>query len=131
MRTLVSIVLAGSVMVLSFAAAAKDVTVDLELSFAVDIFGSIDEAKIRLQREGYVNVILQPEVVAVVMGSMLRRVAVTYVEWAGLYQNTIVGWHLIKDERLAAAFARCSAVESPVNPAPMTMASVSPLPARV
>jgi hypothetical protein len=87
MRTLVSIVLAGSVMVLSFAAAAKDVTVDLELSFAVDIFGSIDEAKIRLQREGYVNVILQPEVVAVVTGSMLRRVAVTYVEWAGLYQN--------------------------------------------
>lgn len=87
-------------------AQAKDVAVDLELVLAVDISGSIDEMEARLQREGYVNAILHPEVLNAIKGGMLRRVAVTYVEWAGLYQQKLVDWHLIEDEASARAFAR-------------------------
>ena len=105
-----------------FAAAAKDVAVDLELVLAVDVSGSIDEAEARLQREGYVNAILHPEVVAAVKGGMLRRVAVTYVEWAGLYQNIVVGWHLIADKRSAAAFAQ-KLIEAPIFTAAWTSIS--------
>jgi hypothetical protein len=110
---IISIFLAMSIAVWSFATAAKDVAVDLELVLAVDVSGSIDEAEARLQREGYVNAILHPEVVAAVKGGMLRRVAVTYVEWAGLYQNTVVNGHLIEDERSAAAFAQ-KLIEAPI-----------------
>ena len=119
MRTLF---LAMCIAVWSFATAAKDVAVDLELVLAVDVSGSIDEAEARLQREGYVNAILDPEVVAAVRGGMLRRVAVTYVEWAGLYQNTVVDWHLIVDERSAAAFAQ-KLIEAPIFTAAWTSIS--------
>ena len=122
MRTLFSIFLAMCIAVWSFATAAKDVAVDLELVLAVDVSGSIDEAEARLQREGYVNAILHPEVVAAVRGGMLRRVAVTYVEWAGLYQNTVVDWHLIVDERSAAAFAQ-KLIEAPIFTAAWTSIS--------
>jgi len=43
-------------------APAKEVVVDLELVLAVDISSSIDEEEARLQREGYVNAILHPDV---------------------------------------------------------------------
>lgn len=85
--------------------AAKEVAVDLELVLAVDISGSIDEEEARLQREGYVGAILHPEVMAAIKSGMLQRIAVTYVEWAGRYQNTLIGWSLIEDETSAMAFA--------------------------
>ena len=88
------------------AAQAKDVAVDLELVLAVDISGSIDELEARLQREGYVNAILHSDVLGAIKGGMLRRVAVTYMEWAGLYQQKLVDWHLIEDEPSARAFAQ-------------------------
>lgn len=93
--------------------AAKDIAVDLELVLAVDISGSIDELEARLQREGYVNAILHPDVLKAIEGGMLRRVAVTYVEWAGLYQNTLVDWHLIEDQKSAAVFAQ-KLLEAPI-----------------
>lgn len=98
---------------LSSAALAKDVAVDLELVLAVDISGSIDEVEARLQREGYVNAIIHPEVLEAIKGGMLRRIAVTYIEWAGLYQTTLVDWHLIEDERSAAVFAQ-KLLEAPI-----------------
>ena len=88
------------------AAQAKDVAVDLELLLAVDISGSIDELEARLQREGCINAILHPDVLGAIKGGMLRRVAVTYMEWAGLYQQKLVDWHLIEDEASARAFAK-------------------------
>ncbi len=98
---------------LSSAALAKDVAVDLELVLAVDISGSIDEVEARLQREGYVNAIIHPDVLEAIKGGMLRRIAVTYIEWAGLYQTTLVDWHLIEDERSAAIFAQ-KLLEAPI-----------------
>ncbi len=44
-------------------APAKEVVVDLELVLAVDISSSIDEEEARLQRKGYVNAILRPDVI--------------------------------------------------------------------
>ena len=43
-------------------APTEEVVVDLELVLAVDISSSIDEEEARLQREGYVNAILHPDV---------------------------------------------------------------------
>jgi hypothetical protein len=86
-------------------ASAKDRAVDLELVLAVDISGSIDEKEALLQREGYISAILHPDILAAIKGGMLRRVAVTYVEWAGQYQNVLVGWSLLEDAASAKAFA--------------------------
>ncbi len=66
--------------------------------------------------------ILHSEVVAAVKGGILLRVAVTYVEWAGLYQNTVVDWHLIEDERSAAAIAQ-KLIEAPIFAAAWTSIS--------
>ena len=87
-------------------APAKEVAVDLELVLAVDISGSIDEEEARLQREGFVNAILHPGVMRAIQSGMLRRVAVTYMEWAGLHQSVLVDCHLIEDQRGAAVFAQ-------------------------
>ena len=56
-----------------------------------------------MRREGYVNAFLHPDVLGAIKG-MLRRVAATYVEWAGLYQQKLVDWHLIEDEASAPRF---------------------------
>ena len=55
------------------AAQAKDVAVDLELVLAVDISGSIDELEARLQREGYINAILHPDVLGAIKGDAAPR----------------------------------------------------------
>lgn len=80
--------------------------VDLELVLAVDISGSIDDEESRLQRAGYVNALTDNHVVRAIKAGKLGRIAVTYVEWAGIhYQATIVDWAVIDGPETAAAFA--------------------------
>lgn len=64
------------------AAAEGEIAVDLELVLAVDVSGSIDPAEALLQREGYMQALVSPEVVRAVMAGPLGRIAVTYFEWA-------------------------------------------------
>ena len=42
---------------------AEDTPVDLELVLAVDVSGSMDEGERALQRDGYVQAFLHPEVI--------------------------------------------------------------------
>ena len=87
-------------------AAAEDVPVDLELVLAVDISGSVDELEAQLQREGYVAALRHPHVIEAIQGGMFRRIALTYVEWAGdHYQRTMLDWTLIENAAAAHAFA--------------------------
>lgn len=80
--------------------------VDLELVLAVDISGSVDTFEARLQREGYLRALVHPKVVAAVTSGEYRRIAVTYIEWAGShFQNTVVDWTVIRDAASARAFA--------------------------
>ncbi|NNG04942.1 MAG: DUF1194 domain-containing protein, partial [Inquilinus sp.] len=87
-------------------AGAADLPVDLELVLAVDISRSIDAEEARLQRLGYASALTNPRVLAAIRSGFLGRIAVTYVEWAGIGSGSpAVGWSVIADADDAAAFA--------------------------
>jgi len=88
-------------------AQGHDVPVDLELVIAVDVSGSIDPEEAKLQRNGYVSAFADKEVIGAITGGMLGKIAVTYVEWAGIhYSRTVVDWTVIDSEASALAFSR-------------------------
>ena len=92
----------------SAAADAGTLEVDMELILAVDISRSMDIEELRLQRDGYVRALRDPDVIAAARGGLVGRIAVLYFEWAGPNsRNVIGGWTLIEDasgaETLAAA----------------------------
>lgn len=81
------------------AAHAQTTAVDLELVLAVDISGSIDPVEAQLQREGYMAALGSREVLDAIRSGVLGRIAVTYVEWAGIqHQETLVDWRIIENE---------------------------------
>jgi hypothetical protein len=87
-------------------ASAEDLDVDLELVLAVDVSGSVDEVEARLQREGYIAAMRHPDVIQAIQSGPHRRIAVTYVEWAGdQYQRTMLQWTLIEGAADAQGFA--------------------------
>jgi Protein of unknown function (DUF1194) len=88
--------------------AQESVAVDLELVLLADASGSIDDAEIRLQREGYAEAMADEQVLwAIGNGGRLGRVAVAYVEWASAAsQDVVVDWMVIEDEATAAEFGR-------------------------
>jgi hypothetical protein len=92
--------------VLATGAAAEDVDVDMELVLAVDVSRSMDPGEQNLQRQGYIEAIQHPEVLAAIREGVLGRIAVTYGEWAGPgLQKVIVPWTLIDGADSAATFA--------------------------
>ncbi len=93
-------------------AAAQERAVDLELVLAADISGSMDLEEANLQRQGFVEALRHPEVIEAILSGPLKRIAITYVEWAGdQHQHTLVDWTEIADA--ASAFAFAKAVEAP------------------
>lgn len=93
-------------LVFAVPAETGEVPVDLELVLAVDVSGSVDEYEAQLQRDGYVQAILDARVMRAIMSGVLGRIAVTYVEWASYdYQRTAVDWTLVHDQASAQAFA--------------------------
>ena len=94
---------------------AQDIppVVDVELVLAVDVSWSMDLDEQRLQREGYVNAIRDPDVVAAIRRGDWGRIAVTYVEWAGVgLQRTVVPWSIISSQAEADSFASALAEAS-------------------
>ena len=82
------------------------VDVDVELVLAVDISYSMDPEELTLQREGYMAAITSPEFLNALRSGMHARVAVTYVEWAGVIeQKIVVPWRLIDGPASAEAVA--------------------------
>jgi len=81
--------------------------VDLELAFVVDASGSIDEAEMTLQRQGYRDALAHPRVQNAIKGGFLRAIAVAYIEFAGdgCTQLT-VGWTRISNQQSADTFGR-------------------------
>jgi hypothetical protein len=80
--------------------------VDLELVLLADATGSIDEAEIRLQRQGYADAMADPQVLwAIRNGGRTGRIAVTYVEWASVAsQDVVVDWMVVDGEASARGF---------------------------
>jgi hypothetical protein len=85
---------------------AGSVDVDVELVLAVDISYSMDPDEQALQREGYVEALTSSEFLNTLRHGMHGRVAVTYVEWAGVIdQKIVMPWRLIDGPEAADAVA--------------------------
>ncbi|MGA7486488.1 MAG: DUF1194 domain-containing protein [Xanthobacteraceae bacterium] len=80
--------------------------VDVELALAVDVSYSMDPEEQALQREGYIGGITSRDFMQALRGGQHGKVAVTYFEWAGPYdQKIVVPWRLIDGPEAADAFA--------------------------
>lgn len=91
---------------LALAAGAAAEPVDLELVFAADGSGSIDDDELRLQRKGWGDALVSKEVLDGVRDGPIGAIAVAYMEWGGPQsQVLIVDWHVIRDEASAKIFA--------------------------
>jgi len=82
------------------------IPVDTELVLAVDVSYSMDPEEQQLQREGYITALTSREFMQALRGGMHAKVAVTYFEWAGPFdQKIIVPWRLIDGPEAADGFA--------------------------
>jgi len=80
--------------------------VDLELVLLADASGSIDDAEILFQRQGYASAITSPAILAAIANGFDRRIAVTYVEWGMVgSQEVVVPWTIVDGPESAQAFA--------------------------
>lgn len=78
----------------------------LELVLLADATGSIDDAEIRFQREGYARAITDPAVISAIRNTAYGRIAVTYVEWGdATSQDVVVDWMQIDGAASAEKFA--------------------------
>lgn len=94
-------------LLLSASPSARAQTVDLELVFAADGSGSIDDYELRLQREGYATALSDSKVLDAIASGGHGRIAVAYVEWGSpLSQHTIVDWMVIAGADDARAFGQ-------------------------
>ena len=86
--------------------ARADTEVDLALVLAVDISYSMDPEEQALQREGFAQAFRSPLVHEAIRDGLLGRIAVTYMEWAGAYdQKVIVPWAILDNPESILAFA--------------------------
>lgn len=103
-------ILIATLLIAVFAAAAParaGEAVDLELVFAADGSGSIDNDELALQRAGYAAALAHPKVLSAIHGGYHQKIAVAFMEWAAPEsQHTIVDWTVIRDEASARAFGK-------------------------
>jgi hypothetical protein len=96
----------GAALLVSPGVAEAQSEVDVALVVAVDISYSMDPDEQALQREGFAEAFRSPLVHDAVRGGMLGRIAVTYMEWAGAYdQRVIIPWTLLDNPESLMAFA--------------------------
>jgi hypothetical protein len=80
--------------------------VDLALVLAVDVSFSMEKDEQELQRQGFIEAFRSPEVHDAIRKGMLGRIAVTYIEWAGVtHQEVIVPWTVIEGSADSMEFA--------------------------
>ena len=80
---------------------------DLELVLLADATGSIDDAEIRFQRQGYAAALTHPQVLSAITNSLTGKIALTYVEWGDQFsQDVVVPWTVIDGAESAGHFAK-------------------------
>ncbi|WP_298822346.1 DUF1194 domain-containing protein [uncultured Roseibium sp.] len=88
------------------AAPAVSEELDLELVLLADATGSIDDAEIQFQRQGYAEAITDPSVLSAIASNAYGKIVVTYVEWADMFsQDVVVDWTVIDGKASAEDFA--------------------------
>jgi hypothetical protein len=96
------------------------IAVDAELVIAVDVSNSMDPEEQALQREGYIAALTSREFLNALREGINGRIAVTYFEWAGPFdQKIIMPWRLIDGPDTAGAVAKEIAA-APYRRAPRT-----------
>jgi hypothetical protein len=96
------------------------IPVDAELVIAVDVSNSMDPEEQALQREGYITGLTSREFLNALRSGINGRIAVTYFEWAGPYdQKIVMPWRLIDGPDTADAVAKEIAA-APYRRAPRT-----------
>ncbi len=78
-------------------AALAETEVDVELFLAVDVSRSMQPWELEIQRRGYAEALRSDAVWDAMQRGLLGRVAITYVEWAGVAsQREVVPWTLVE-----------------------------------
>lgn len=96
----------GAVSVLSFVQVASAETVDVELILAVDVSLSMSPGELAIQRDGYAAALRHEQVIRAIREGVHGKIALTYVEWAGVtVQQVVVPWTIISNAEEAYAFA--------------------------
>jgi hypothetical protein len=89
-------------------------TVDVALVLAVDVSLSMSPDELEIQRHGYAAALSDNQVIEAILDGANGRIAVTYVEWAGIHtQRIIVPWTIIASKTDADAFSRKLNLEVP------------------
>jgi len=80
--------------------------VDVELVLAVDVSYSMDPDEQALQREGYALALTSKEFMRALREGANGKIAVTYMEWAGQFdQRVVMPWRLIEGPESADSVA--------------------------
>lgn len=86
--------------------ANDDTPVDIELVLAVDLSLSMTPEELEIQRAGYAAALRDSAVVSAMLSGLYGRVALTFVEWAGVReQAVVVPWQQITSAEDANLFA--------------------------
>lgn len=103
---LVALVAAVASVCANVPARADEGDVDLLLVLAADVSRSVDDAKFKLQREGYAAALVDPRVVRAMTGGPKGRIALVFVEWASEWeQKIVIDWTVVAGARDAEAIS--------------------------
>src|SRR5271170_994455 len=87
-------------------AARAETAVDLELVLAVDVSGSVNQARFELQRNGYASAFRNPRVLDAIRVGVHGSIAVTMLQWTGpALHIVVIDWTLVHDKASATALA--------------------------
>ena len=79
--------------------------VDLLLVLAADVSRSVDHAKFKLQRDGYIAALADKRVLDAISSGRHQRIAVCFVEWSGAAaQRLLIDWMVIDGADSARKF---------------------------
>lgn len=88
--------------------------VDVELVLAVDVSWSMSDGEQIIQRDGYAAAFRSLDVQEAIFDGVHGAIAITYIEWAGEFsQSIVVPWTLIDSKASADAFAYRLTSEAP------------------
>lgn len=88
--------------------------VDVELILAVDVSLSMSPMELAIQRDGYAAALTHEQVIRAIQDGVHGRIALAYVEWAGMgVQHVVVPWTIVADLDDATRIAEQLTVHPP------------------
>ena len=90
--------------------------VDVELILLVDVSLSMSPDELAIQRDGYAAALRHENVIEAIRDGVHGRIAVTYVEWAGVtVQNVVVPWTIVAGREDAEKVAERLTLHPPAS----------------